>query len=421
MLGRYSKKTLGIGNAEDNSSLFSDAGADMIVATLCRVRGAALKLGQMISIQDNEFLSPQLAKIFDRVREGADFMPGHQLETQMSSQLGSEWQSEFAEFDMQPFAAASIGQVHRAVLHDGREVAVKVQYPGVAESIDSDISNLMMVLNGTGLLPKGLYIDNVLAATKIELVQECDYIREAACCVQFRELLKDVPNVETLVVIPELCTERVLTTEMLNGVTLEKLQEADQETRDLVSKTVFHVTLLEIFVFRMMQTDPNWGNFLYNPETKKLQLLDFGATIEYSKEFVDGYVEIFHAAMIGDHQKCLTESIKLGFLSGYESEEMHRAHVKAVMALGMPLAASSFDFGKQDITQDVRAQIPIMLKHREKAPPTETYSLHRKLSGTFLICTRLKANIACRHLFEEVYEQYHSQDQDVARKPLATK
>eukprot|EP00040_Diaphanoeca_grandis_P034634 m.215806 g.215806 ORF g.215806 m.215806 type:complete len:713 (+) comp33193_c0_seq1:212-2350(+) len=408
MLGRYSKRTLGLNTAGDDGSMFSDASADMIVNTLCRVRGAALKLGQMISIQDEGVLPPQLAKIFDRVREGADFMPTHQLEQQMESQLGADWKAKFAEFEMRPFAAASIGQVHRAVLHDNREVAVKVQYPGVAESIDSDISNLMMVLNGTGLLPKGLYIDNVLAETKIELRQECDYVREATCCVKFKELLQDVPNVQVLTVVPELSTERVLTTEMLYGVTLEKLQEADQETRDLVSKTVFHVSLLEIFIFRMMQTDPNWGNYLYNPETRQLQLLDFGATIEYSKEFVAGYIEIFHAASIGDHQKCLSESIKLGFLSGYEDEEMHRAHVKAVMSLGRPLALdTTFDFGSQDVTQDVRAQIPIMLKHREKAPPSETYSLHRKLSGTFLICTRLRANIECRSLFTKIYETYH--------------
>lgn len=110
-----------------------------------------------------------MIQIFDRVRDNADFMPTEQMLKQMEEQLGPDWRDVLLEFEEQPFAAASIGQVHRAVLPDGRHVAVKVQYPGVAESIDSDINNLLGLLQMTGLVPKGLYVERVLETAKKEL------------------------------------------------------------------------------------------------------------------------------------------------------------------------------------------------------------------------------------------------------------
>ena len=112
---------------------------------LCQARGAALKLAQMISIQDENFVSPELSAIFERVRQTADYMPERQLRKQLDTYLPG-WEVKFAHLDLEPFAAASIGQVHQGKTHDGEDVAVKIQYPGVAESINSDIDNLMMLL-----------------------------------------------------------------------------------------------------------------------------------------------------------------------------------------------------------------------------------------------------------------------------------
>ncbi len=166
-----------------SSLLLSDANAERMVRTLCRVRGAALKIGQILSIQDESFVSPQVAAIFERVRESADFMPRWQLEVTffsfggvcvllcimytsslvslqkvLDAELGPDWRARhFSSFEDRPFAAASIGQVHQGELKDGRTVAVKVQYPGVAEGIDSDISNLLGLLKVANVLPEGKY------------------------------------------------------------------------------------------------------------------------------------------------------------------------------------------------------------------------------------------------------------------------
>ena len=135
-----------------------------------------MKLGQMLSLQDENFLPPALSKALQRVRQAADYMPLAQLESQMAAQLGPEWRSLFDEFEDIPIAAASIGQVHRAVLKGGPQVAVKVQYPGVATSIHSDLQNLKMVISMANILPKGLFIDQIIKVAEVELAAECKFV-----------------------------------------------------------------------------------------------------------------------------------------------------------------------------------------------------------------------------------------------------
>uniref|UniRef100_A0A8D0LD19 Atypical kinase COQ8A, mitochondrial n=1 Tax=Sphenodon punctatus TaxID=8508 RepID=A0A8D0LD19_SPHPU len=166
--------------------LLSEANAERIVRTLCKVRGAALKLGQMLSIQDDALINPALQRIFERVRHSADFMPTKQMVKVLSSELGPGWREHLAWFEERPFAAASIGQVHLARLRDGRDVAMKIQYPGIAHSIESDIENLLSLLSMSNALPEGLFPEHVIEVLSRELALECDYEREAASARRFQ-------------------------------------------------------------------------------------------------------------------------------------------------------------------------------------------------------------------------------------------
>jgi aarF domain-containing kinase len=417
-------------NTPNNYSAFvNEQNAETLADALCKMRGAALKLGQMLSIQDESIVPPVIQKALEKVRHSAYVMPRSQLEAVLRQELGVDWKNHFSSFDLKPIAAASIGQVHNAVLKDGREVAVKVQYPNVKESIDSDIRNLMNLVTYTNLLPRGAYIADTMKQARKELHLECDYEREAQYQRQYKRLLQqsiieedqrmiregkqsyfDPPMREFSVpdVVDELSTKRVLTTELVHGMTIDQVARMDDATRSRVARMLLKICLKELFEFRFMQTDPNWSNFFFDGQ--KLHLIDFGACLEFPKHFVDEYIRVVHASATKDQDTIIDASIKMGFLTGEETAEMFDAHAKAAMIVGEPFAKEGiYNFKKHAMPEKVGATIPTMLKGRLTPPPPVTYSLHRKLSGAFLLCYKLDVSIPCRDIFMEIYDRYQTE------------
>lgn len=401
------------------SPFLSEQNAERLALALCRMRGAALKLGQMLSIQDESLIPAPILSALEIVRQGADVMPRRQLDNVLIAELGSDWQSKLRSFDYEPLAAASIGQVHKAVTRDGMEVAMKIQYPGVAESIDSDIENVKRLLDYTNLLPNGLYLDQAMKVAKVELARECNYELEAANQKRFRELLSGVDGFYVPLVIDEISVRRVLSTELVTGVSVEKVAHLNQETRDYVGRKLLELALRELFVFRFMQTDPNWGNFLYDESTNIINLIDFGAARDYPRDFVDNYLRMVLACANRDKDNVIEMSRRLGFLTGMESQIMLDAHTEAAFLVGLPfLRTGGFDFKSNNMTTDISHLGATMLKHRLSPPPDEAYSLHRKLSGAFLACIKLGAVVPCREMLLDVYSNYKFSDdeEDVQNK-----
>jgi aarF domain-containing kinase len=233
--------------------------------------------------------------------------------------------------------------------------------------------------------------------------------------------MKDDPVFYVPEVMWDLTRRHVLTTELVYGETLDKLENSDQETRNWICQHILRLCLSEVFKFNFMQTDPNWSNFLYDADTKRIMLIDFGASREYSRKFTDIYIQVIKCAAVGDRQGVLVGSQQLGFLTGYETKIMEEAHVDAVMILGEAFMHDEpFDFGQQSTAARIHHLMPVMLRHRLTPPPEETYSLHRKMAGCFLLCTKLRANIKCKPLFDEMWEHYHRESAKLAASPTTT-
>nr|XP_023924521.1 protein ABC transporter 1, mitochondrial [Quercus suber]POE95670.1 protein abc transporter 1, mitochondrial [Quercus suber] len=395
------------------SPFLSEKNAERLALALCRMRGAALKIGQMLSIQDESLVPAPILAALDIVRQGADVMPRSQLNQVLDAELGPDWSTKLISFDYEPIAAASIGQVHGAVTKDGMQVAMKIQYPGVANSIDSDIENVRLLLDYTNLIPKGLYLDRAMKVAKEELSRECDYELEAANQKRFRNLLSGTEGFYVPLVVDNLSRKKVLTTELVSGIPIDKVALLDQKTRNYIGEKLLELTLIELFVFRFMQTDPNWSNFLYDEATKLINLIDFGAARDYPKSFVDDYLGMVIACANSDADAVIEMSKRLGFLTGMESDIMLDAHVQAGFIVGLPFAKpGGYDFRSTNITQGVSNLGATMLKHRLTPPPDEVYSLHRKLSGTFLACVKLGAVVPCREVLLKIYEQYQFGEED---------
>jgi aarF domain-containing kinase len=401
------------------SAAMSDANADRLAASLCRMRGAALKMGQMLSIQDESLLPPALARSLRRVRRGAEAMPQRQLLRQLESQLGRDWRDRFVSFDVLPFAAASIGQVHHAVIGRGdreRHVAVKVQYPGVARSIESDLRNLSTLVTWSGLAPKGLFIENVIRVGTEELKVECDYRREMTNQKRIKQLVEADPVLRAngfVVpdVVEELTTDQVITSELRPGGTIDNVSHLDQEERDRIGRTILYLTMKELFQWRFMQTDPNWGNFLYDVGSRTTSLIDFGATREYSKDFVDGYLRIVWASANRDEETLMKQSHMMRFLTGDENEQMLRAHRLSGFTVGEPFWSDEpFDFRGSNISERMGEHTAVFLRHRLTPPPEEVYTLHRKLAGAYMLCIKLGAVVRCRDMLERIVADHVFED-----------
>lgn len=242
---------------------------------------------------------------------------------------------------------------------------------------------------------------------KEELSRECDYELEAANQKRFRNLLSDLEGFYVPMVIDNISSKRVLTTELVSGVPIDKVALLNQETRNYVGKKLLELTLMELFVFRFMQTDPNWSNFLYDETMNSINLIDFGAARDYPKSFVDDYLKMVLACANCNRDTVIEMSRSLGFLTGAESDIMLEAHVQAGFVVGLPFSKpGGYDFRSTNITQSISNLGATMLRHRLTPPPDEAYSLHRKLSGAFLACIKLGALVPCRELLLKVYDNY---------------
>ena len=386
--------------------LLTPGNAARVAEQLSQLRGAAMKLGQMISMDAGDMLPPEWTAILARLRDNAYHMPPAQLDRVLAAEWGRDWRRRFAHFQAHPIAAASIGQVHRARLPSGEELAIKVQYPDVRDSMDSDVDNVATLLRVSGLIPKELDIVPLLGEAKRQLREEADYLREGAMMERYAERLAGDPAFVVPKLYPELTTANVLAMDFLSGVPVESLETAPQEVRDGAMRSLVAQVLRELLDWGLMQTDPNFANYRWQPDTGeenggRLVLLDFGATREVPAATAEGYRRLLAAVLSGDRAAVRGAALSAGFL-GEAAVARHEGPVDRMIdaILGELARGDPFDFGDRAFVSTLRDEGVSLARDRETwhLPPADTLFVQRKISGTALLAARLKARVEVRAL-----------------------
>ncbi len=388
--------------------LLTPQNAKRVTQRLSEMRGAAMKLGQMLSMESDSLLPPALAEILGNLRENATTMPETQLQQSLVAALGEDWEQRFDLFEREPLAAASIGQVHQAEL-SGQALAVKVQYPGVSKSIDSDVDNIASLLNMTRLIPEHVELDGILEDTKQQLHEEADYLREARFLAEFRQKLEGDPRYLVPEYYAELSGKTVLTMSLVDGYPIEKLSEVSSDTRDQAMHSLFELMFNELFDWRMMQTDPNFANYRWQLDQNddalqaRIVLLDFGATRTFKKGFVANYRKLVKAIIEGSDEELLNAAKAIGYAVDGTSDAYQRLLLDIFYLALEPIRFDEdYSFKEAQLPRRVAelAQKHGGSKDFWQTPPTDALYLHRKIGGMFMLAERLNSTVNLHSLIK---------------------
>jgi predicted unusual protein kinase regulating ubiquinone biosynthesis (AarF/ABC1/UbiB family) len=287
--------------------------AEEVAEELGSMKGALMKLGQMASYVDEDM--PQTFRTaMARLQHNAPPMSPGLATSVIVDELGDTPERIFARWDLWPFAAASIGQVHRAITQDGRAVAVKVQYPGIAQSISSDLRNVTLLRRIASAAFPGLDTRQLIDELGQRMGEEVDYLHEAENQEHFAQYYEGHPVIHVPHTLPELSTARVLTTELVSGEPFEKLLRWDQAERDMAAETIQRFVARSMYRLHAFNGDPHPGNYLFHGRGR-VSFLDFGLTKYFSDEDLAPLVEALRCLVVENDGECFRSALeRAGFL-----------------------------------------------------------------------------------------------------------
>lgn len=365
--------------------------AQDVVDTLSQLKGASMKVGQLLSLDLGDYLPPEVVKVLTQLQQSATFMGFDEVQSILQKELGEKF-SDLTEISKTPIAAASIGQVHRAKLQ-GKDVVVKVQYPGVAKSIPSDMKLLEFLLKKGSLVfdKSKTDITPFLDEVREMLLREADYTHEIKMHELYRQRFAE-SNYHVPLAYPDYSTGVVLVQDFVEGKSFTNWLETspDLKTKEELADLFMRLYLEEVFKKNIVQTDPNPGNFLITPDNN-LALIDFGAVKDLPHEFVEGYRRILIHSRNGDVEGIIQESIALGFLDSRESRHVFEFYAEMMMFLAAPFKESAlFDFNDKTYVENANKYTwELTRKCKYSPPPKDLLFLHRKLAGIFTFIKRL--------------------------------
>lgn len=375
-----------------------------LVDALSQLKGAAMKAGQLISLEFSDLLPPEILDILRQLHDSGTTMPFDQVRYILSRELGRERLSALENLSPEPIAAASIGQVHRAMLN-GRPVAVKVQFPGVANSIDADLSALRRIARiALQIQGKDINLDTFFAELSESLKKEADYLLEAENVERYRANMRN-PRFVVPTAIREFTTSRVLTLSFEEGLRISDWMKSRPDRESVMDFATLITDLIidEFYVNGLVQSDPNFGNFLFRESTRQLVLLDFGATNAYDEAFRQEIRDLTLTALSGDEKRVVEMTLAAGLLDPREPEEvlvLFCDMLRKILQLFQP-EMQPFKFRDDLYLREIREiSMRFVSKVQYSTPARQIVFLNRKLGGMYHLLKDLDVEMDMRPILD---------------------
>ncbi len=414
-LGRYAKVGASVGGLAAKLvgqrylgwTLDRDKHASELKAALGGLKGPLMKAAQLIATIPDA-LPPEYARELTQLQANAPAMGWAFVRRRMATELGSDWPSKFTKFDKEASFAASLGQVHHAILQDGTEVAVKLQYPDMASALQADLNQLKLVFAVGQRFDPAIRTDEIHAEITMRLREELDYRREAKHVALYRHILRDEANVHVPEVVPSHSTDRLLTMTWLSGEPLLNWKNHSQEDKDRLAIQMFRTWYVPFYSYGVIHGDPHLGNYTVRPDGS-VNLMDFGCVRIFPPRFVRGSIELYRALMTDDLARAVAAYEDWGF-SGLTHDMIAVLNRWAAFLYGplmddrpRRLTEGMVEGHGREMAQNVFGELRRMGGVR---PPREFVFMDRAAIGLGAVFIHLRASINWHQLFESLIEGF---------------
>lgn len=398
--------------------------AQVVTNELGELKGSLMKAGQMLSMYGEHFLPPEANVFLKSLQADSPALKWSAIEPVLKKNLSAEQLNQL-DIDHEALSCASLGQVHRArIKSTGEEIVLKIQYPNVDKAIESDLRALKSLLGMMKLVPKDFNLNPLFEEVHEMLVQETDYKLEAVLTQDFYNKLKEDPRYVVPKVYPAFSNERILATSYEGGhrVDSQDVQSLPQERRNNIALNFLNLYFTELFVWRTVQTDPHIGNYcirLHKNGHDQIVLYDFGATREYSPDFMAPYSQMLQAALAADEKALRSAAQKLKFLDPQDAAELKALFEEFCFEFVEPFLTpddprlppgvmddeGNYDWKNTDLPQRLSKKILEVIRNFSwRTPPREILFLDRKTGGVFIFLSVLQARCRGRDLLLKFLE-----------------
>lgn len=382
-----------------------------LTQALGNLKGPLMKVGQILSTIP-EALPPEYAQALQQLQSDAPPMGWPFVRRRMKTELGPNWQEQFANFEQTAAAAASLGQVHRAKTHDGQDIACKLQYPDMQSAIDADLNQLKVIFGIYGQYDKSIKTENIYEELSERLREELDYTREAKHTRMYASMLEKEDKVHVPKIIDELSTDRLLTSTWLDGKKILSYKDAPQEQRNEIAMNMFRAWYVPLYYYGTIHGDPHLGNYTVRDDNS-INLLDFGCVRVFPAEFVGGVIDLYRALQNKDNDLAVHAYETWGF-KDLSKEQLETLNIWAEFLYGpiledkiRPIGHAEGAIYGRETAEKVHKKLRDLSKEKGGiAVPREFVFMDRAALGLGSAFIHLNAQINWHNVFNELIQDF---------------